>query len=96
MGTFGVFWVKTLSDWYFSWISLAAFWKWKQENQLGGSYNKVHGDSSGLDHCGNSGTEIKLVSPYDLFVKPTVIAFKFNVGFRDKKGVKIDYSFWLE
>lgn len=42
-------------------ITLAAFWKWKQENQLG-SYNKVHGDSSGLE----SGIEIKLVSPYDL------------------------------
>lgn len=44
----------------------------------------MRGDSSGLDHCGNSGTEIKLVSPYDLFVKPTVIAFRFIVGFRDK------------
>lgn len=43
-------------------ITLAAFWKWKQENQLGGNYNKVHGDSSGLDR----GIEIKLVSPYDL------------------------------
>lgn len=52
----------------------------------------MHGNSGGLD----SGTEIKLVSPYDLFVKPTVIAFRFNVGFRGKKGVKIDYSFWFK
>lgn len=44
-------------------------------------------DSCSLDQGGSSdGAEIKLDSQYNLVIKSTVFAFRFDMGFREKES----------